>query len=174
MGAAAAGVGLLLAGEAGTIAGRPLGAVLMLVGALGWAYGTHLMRRRRVALPLTVLSFWVLALSFAVSVVLAVAFERDQWVRAPDAIEWGAIAYNALLAHSVCQLLWFRLATVLPPVASSLSVMLIPVVGLLSGMAMLGETPAWRDWVALACILAAMASVLLPARMPRVRAARAD
>jgi magnesium chelatase family protein len=38
-----------------------------------------------------------------------------------------------------------RLATILPPVASSLSVMLIPVVGLFSGMLLLGEVPRLRD-----------------------------
>jgi drug/metabolite transporter (DMT)-like permease len=64
----------------------------------------------------------------------------------------------------VSQLLWFRLASILPPVASSLSVMLIPVVGLFSGMALLGEQPTWHDRVALGCVLAAIASLLLPAR----------
>jgi len=41
------------------------------------------------------------------------------------------------------------------------------VIGLFSGMAMLGEQPHWQDYVALACVLAAIASVLLPAREPR-------
>jgi drug/metabolite transporter (DMT)-like permease len=68
------------------------------------------------------------------------------------------------LVFGVSQLLWFRLASILPPVASGLSVMLIPVVGLFSAMAMLGEVPTWHDWAALACVLAAIASVLLPRR----------
>jgi len=63
----------------------------------------------------------------------------------------------------VSQLLWFRLATLLPPVASSLSVMLIPVVGLFSGMWLLGEVPSWQDYVALLFVLVAIATVLLPA-----------
>jgi drug/metabolite transporter (DMT)-like permease len=86
------------------------------------------------------------------------------WVRWPDTIEWWAIAYNVFRVFGVSQLLWFRLATILPPVASSLSVMLIPVVGLFSGMALLGEQPTWHDWAALGCVLVAIASVLLPAR----------
>ena len=72
------------------------------------------------------------------------------------------------LVFGVSQLLWFRLATILPPVASSLSVMLIPVVGLFSGMLLLGEQPSWHDWAALGCVLAAIASVLLPARRATV------
>jgi drug/metabolite transporter (DMT)-like permease len=71
-------------------------------------------------------------------------------------------------ARLASQPLWFGLARILPPVASSLSVMLIPVVGLFSGMLLLGEQPSWHDWVALGCVLAAIASVLLPARRATV------
>ena len=78
-------------------------------------------------------------------------------------MEWGAILYNAVLVFGVSQLLWFRLATLLPPVASSLSVMLIPVVGLFSGMWLLGEVPSWQDYAALLFVLVAIATVLLPA-----------
>ena len=63
-----------------------------------------------------------------------------------------------------CQLAWFRLATVLTPVASGLSVMAIPVVGLLSGAWLLDERPGWRDALALGCVLLAMAAVLLPGK----------
>jgi drug/metabolite transporter (DMT)-like permease len=55
---------------------------------------------------------------------------------------------------------WFRLATILPPVASGLSVMLIPVIGLFSGMWLLGEVPHWQDYVALVSILIAIVTVL--------------
>ena len=93
---------------------------------------------------------------------ILVHIERDLWVRGPNAVEWAAILYNVFLVFGVSQLLWFRLATILPPVASSLSVMLIPVVGLFSGMAFLGEQPTWHDYAALGCVLVAIATVLLP------------
>ncbi|NDC10536.1 MAG: EamA family transporter, partial [Oxalobacteraceae bacterium] len=56
---------------------------------------------------------------------------------------------------------WFRLARLLPPVVSSLSVMLIPVLGTFSGAWMLGEAPQWQDYVAMLLILAAMSTVML-------------
>lgn len=37
-------------------------------------------------------------------------------------------------------------------------------IGLFSGMAMLSERPGWRDFAALGFIVAAMSTVLLPAR----------
>jgi drug/metabolite transporter (DMT)-like permease len=128
-----------------------------------WAIGTQLMRRRKLPGSVLVLTFWMMVMSLVVCGLVAWAIERDQWVRAPNLMEWGAILYNAVLVFGVSQLLWFRLATLLPPVASSLSVMLIPVVGLFSGMWLLGEVPSWQDYVALIFVLVAIATVLLPA-----------
>ena len=172
--AAVAAVVLLLTSELDAITGRPSGTALMLAAAVAWGFGTHMMRRRRTTVPLTVLSFWMLAASLLISLAFSVTAERHSWVRAPNAAEWGAIAFNALVVFGFCQLAWFRLATILTPVASGLSVMLIPVVGLSAGMLMLGERPAWQDWTALACILFAMATVLLPARKGDQRDAEAD
>jgi drug/metabolite transporter (DMT)-like permease len=163
--AAALGVVLLLASELGTITGRPLGTLCMLTAAMVWGFGTHLMRRRRQATSVLVITFWSLAISLLVCGLVSVLFERHLWVRPPNRAEWGAIAYNALVIFGFSQVMWFRLASILPPVASGLSVMLIPVIGLFSGMAMLGEQPHWQDFAALGSILVAIATVLLPARV---------
>jgi drug/metabolite transporter (DMT)-like permease len=162
--AAAAAVALLLAGELGAIAGRPAGALPMLAAAATWGWGTHLMRRRRLPGSILVLTFWMMVMAALTCGAIAWWLERDQWVRPPDAVEWGAIAYNVFLVFGLSQLLWFRLASILPPVASSLSVMLIPVVGLFAGMLLLGERPTWHDWAALGCVLVAIGTVLLPKR----------
>lgn len=162
--AAALGVLLLLGGEIGAIAGRPLGMLLMLSAAAIWGLGTHLMRRRRLRAHILTITFWSVAIGLVVCSGLALAFERGSWTRAPDAAGWGAVVYNALIVFGFAQLVWFRLVSILPPVASGLSVMLIPVIGLFSGIVMLGERPGWQDWIALAAVLVAMASVLLPVR----------
>ncbi|MGE0802636.1 MAG: DMT family transporter [Lautropia sp.] len=161
---AAVGVALLLANELGSIAGRPLGAVSMLLAAAVWGYGTHLMRRRKQPTSLIVLSFWMVLGGMVVCGVLALLFESDRPLVWPSAAGWFSIIYNAVLAYGVAQILWFRLATVLPPVVSALSVMLIPVVGVASGVVLLGERVVWTDVVALVAILAAIAATLLPAR----------
>lgn len=161
--AAALGVGLLVAGEFETLAGRPVGTLCMLGAAITWAMGTQMMRRRRTTLPVLVITFWSLVVATLVCAVLALLVEHDQWHRAPTTAQGLAMAYNALVIFGFSQWLWFRLAASLPPVASGLSVMAIPIIGLLSGMAMLGESPHWRDLVAMACILVALAMVLLPA-----------
>ena len=161
--AAVAAIALLLGEELTRLAGRPTGTLCMLSAAFVWAIGTQLMRRRKLPGSVLVLTFWMMVMSLFICSLVAWLLERDQWVRPPNLMEWGAILYNAVLVFGVSQLLWFRLATLLPPVASSLSVMLIPVVGLFSGMLLLGEVPSWQDYAALICVLVAMATVLLPA-----------
>lgn len=166
IGLVAAGIGvlLLLGEELMHMTGKPIGAACMLGAAAVWAYGTHLMSRRRLQVPITVITFWSLLISLVICGALVAVVERDQWVRWPDAAEWAAMLYNAVVIFGFCQLIWFRLVGLLPPVASGLSVMLIPVVGLFSGMVMLGEQPGWQDYVALVSILVAIATVLWPVR----------
>ena len=164
--AAVAAIALLLGEELTRLAGRPTGTLCMLSAAFVWAIGTQMMRRRKLPGSVLVLTFWMMVMSLVVCSLVAWLLERDQWVRPPNLMEWGAILYNAVLVFGVSQLLWFRLATLLQPVASSLSVMLIPVVGLFSGMLLLGEVPSWQDYAALICVLVAMATVLLPAGAP--------
>jgi drug/metabolite transporter (DMT)-like permease len=162
--AATVGIGLLLAHELQAMAGSPLGTLFMLAAAAVWALGTHQLRRRRQPTPLVVLSFWMMAGAMAFCALLSLAFERHQWVRWPNPAEGGAILFNVFLAYGVAQLLWFRLASALPPVVSALSVMMIPVVGVAAGMLMLGERPGWTDLAALVAVLVAIGATLMPAK----------
>ena len=50
------------------------------------------------------------------------------------------------------------------PVASTLSVMMIPVLGVFSGALWLGEVLHWQDWAAVLLMVVAIASVLAPSR----------
>ncbi len=59
---------------------------------------------------------------------------------------------------------WFSLARGLPPIASTLSVMLIPVLGVFSGAVWLGEVLHWQDCAAVVLMVVAIAAVLAPAR----------
>lgn len=163
IGFALAGALLLLSSEFGALSGQPLGSLLVLVAAAGWGYGTAAMRRSRIAMPTISLTFWMLAFTTLMMAAVSVLFERAAW-RMPNALEWSAIVYNALITFGFAHVVWFRLARMLPPVASSLSIMMIPVIGVLSGAWLLGETPHWQDYAAMGLILAAMSTVLLKPR----------
>jgi drug/metabolite transporter (DMT)-like permease len=161
--AAATGVLLLLWSELSAFGGQP-DAVLAIVGAAAvWAYGTHRLRRSPIDVPLLAIVFWMTVLTAMVMGMAACIFERGQW-RAPEPLVWGSIAYNAVGVFGFAHAAWFYLARTLPPVASSISVMLIPVLGVFSGAVLLGETVHGTDWAAVALIVVAIALVLLKRR----------
>lgn len=166
IGFALAGALLLLSSEWSALAGQPLGSLLILVAAAAWGFGTVTMKRSRIEMPTIALTFWMLLSATLMMAAASFAFERAAW-RLPTAIEWGAIVYNALITFGFAQAVWFSLARTLPPVASSLSVMMIPIIGVLSGAWLLGETPHWQDYAAMGLILAAMSTVLLKPRPAR-------
>jgi drug/metabolite transporter (DMT)-like permease len=164
VGAAALGVILLLWHEFTGLSGHPAGVALALCAAAVWALGTQLLRRSRVDVPTLTLSFWMTAITAIALSLIAFVFESDQW-RVPAAPAAWAIAYNAVLIFGYAHAAWFFLARSLPPVASTLSVMFIPVLGVFSGALWLGEVLHWQDWAAVALMVLAIASVLLPSRV---------
>jgi drug/metabolite transporter (DMT)-like permease len=163
--AAALGVSLLLWHEVGALTGRPWAAVGMLGAAAVWALGTQQMRRARTEAPTLAIVFWMTLITTLVMSAATVLFERERWA-VPDALTAGAIAYNAILIFGFAQPIWLVLARNLPPVASSMSVMLIPVLGTVSGAWWLGEQLHWQDGAAIVLVLVAIGSVMWPARQP--------
>lgn len=164
-GVAAAGVGviLLLWHEFTNLSGNPLAVGMALMSALSWAMGIQLLRRTTLTIPTLTISFWMTLLTAVLMSCLATLLERQNWVM-PSPTTWGAIAYNAVLIFGCAQILWLWLARHLTPVASTLSVMMIPVIGVFSGALWLGEVLHWQDWASVALMVLAIASVLLPAK----------
>ena len=160
---AMSGALLLLSGEFSRLSGQPLGTVLALIAAAGWGFGTVLMKRTQLDMPTISLTFWMLSFTTAIMAILAMIFEY-QAIRMPNLIEWSAIIYNSAIIFGFAHVVWFRLARILPPVASSLSVMFIPVLGTFSGAWLLDEVPHWQDYVAMLLILSAMSTVLFKPR----------
>jgi drug/metabolite transporter (DMT)-like permease len=165
VGAAALGVVLLLWHELTNLAGKPFGVVLALVAAAFWALGTQMLRRTRLEAPALAISFWMTVLTAILMAVLAAVFERAQWTL-PESTATAAILYNAVLIFGFAHAAWTYLARGLPPVASTLSVMMIPVLGVFSGAVWLREAVHWQDWAAVLLMMVAIGSVLWPARRP--------
>jgi len=164
--AATIGVALLLWHEFGTVAGKPLAAAGMLVAAAVWALGTQQLRRTRIDAPTMAIVFWMTLATTLVMTLLSIVLESDRW-RMPAPSAWFGITYNAVLIIGFGQPIWLVLARSLPPIASTLSVMLIPVLGTLSGAWWLNEQLHWQDGAAIVLMLTAIASVLWPARPAR-------
>ncbi len=165
LGVAAAGVGvlLLLWNELSHLSGQPVGVLMVLVAASTWAYGTQRLRHTPMPVPTLTIAFWMTCMTTVLLTVLACVFEQDRWQMPAESTQW-AILYNALGVFAFAQAAWLTLARGLPPVASTLSVMFIPVLGVFTGAWLLGEVLHWQDWTAVVLMVVAIASVLWPAR----------
>jgi len=160
-----AGLMLLLGEEVQAVGHSPLGALLMVGAAASWALGTVMMKRWPVSLPTSSFTGWQMLL--AVIPVVSLAFVHERGTFNPFALSaWPmfGVLYNLLVAFLFCYWAWMKIALVAPVGVSSLSVMMIPVVGVFSGMLVLGETPHWQDYAALILVVGALATVLPPPR----------
>jgi drug/metabolite transporter (DMT)-like permease len=158
------GLALLLA-ESFTGLGRaPLGSLLVLGAALSWALGTVLQKRLPVRLPVGLYTAWIMLLGGVPIFIGALVF--DDWSALPNVsvIAWLGTAYNVVIAFAFAHWAWIKIATSVPVSVFSISTLLIPVVGVLSGMLFLGERPAWAEYAALALVVTALLTVLRPGR----------
>ena len=163
VGAASLGVALLLFNELTNFSGKPLGVLMALVAAAVWALGTQKLRHTTLVASTLTLSFWMTLMTAVVLTLMSFAFERHLWAMPPPKT-WVAIVYNGVLIFGFAHAAWFTLARGLPPVASTLSTMMIPILGVFSGALWLGEVLHWQDWAAVALMALAISTVLIPSR----------
>jgi drug/metabolite transporter (DMT)-like permease len=169
-----AGMSVLIGEQISVVRAAPSGALLILAAAITWAMGTVLLRKWQLPIAQNTLSGWMMLLGWIPLAVLAPFFDPQ-----PLATElanlstrgWFAIGYNIFLAGTLAHWAWFTLARTLPVAVSSLSSLPVPVVGVLSGMLVLGERPGAQEWIALALVVAALFTVLFQPSARRIDAA---
>lgn len=169
----AAGMAVLLGEQIVVVRTSPFGALMILIAAILWAYGTVLLRKWKPTVPQNALSGWMMLIGW-LPIALAAPFFDPQPIGAELAQlsprGWFSILYNVFLAGTVANLAWFMLARSLPVAISSLSSLPVPVVGVISGMILLGERPGLQEWIALALVVTALATVMLEPRKSTVEA----
>jgi drug/metabolite transporter (DMT)-like permease len=160
---------LLVSGEFQALQSAPLGALYLILAAVSWAIATVMLRHWPVALSATALTGWQIVIGAVPIWILTLLLEHGPWFPS-TAAAWLALGFNLCITSVFCLWAFTRIATEAPVAVSSLSTLMIPVVGVLSGMILLGETPQWRDLTALGLVFAALATVLLPRRRPERQA----
>ena len=157
------GLTLLLAEQVASMQAAPVGALVVLCAAASWAIGTVLQKKFPVAAPTSVYTAWIMLIGglpiFLVAVILEVGRHPPISTQA-----WLAIAYNVFIAFAWAHWAWIKIATSVSVTVFSLSMLVIPVVGVLSGMVFLGERPSAYETAAMLLILAALATVVAPRR----------
>jgi drug/metabolite transporter (DMT)-like permease len=159
-----AGIALLLIEDFATLRAAPLGTLLVLCAAFTWGLGTVLQKRYPVAMPLGAYTAWIMLIGGVPIFVGAAVFDLGRPI--PDVTLQAALGvlYNVFIAFAWAHWAWLKLATTLPVSVFSISMLVIPAVGVISGMLFLGERPSWQEFAALALVIASLLSVAAPRR----------
>jgi drug/metabolite transporter (DMT)-like permease len=158
-----AAMAILIGDDLRMLGTAPWGALAMLTGAVSWAIGVVLMRAMPPDVPTTAITGWQMVLVTPFFILGALVVEHDQW-RMPG---WPAILatlYNMLISFNFCYLVWNAVVRMVPVAVSGVGSLAIPVVAVLSSMALLGERPGPEELAALLLVMLAIAAVAWPER----------
>lgn len=135
-----------------------IGAVLMIIAAWSWASGTVLMKRWQIPMHSVALTGWLLLLA-SIPILTAAFFIDGLPQKMPSTLTLWGVVYNVFFAFMFCYWAWVRLVSLVPVSVSSLSSLITPLIGVVSGIVLLGEHPGWPEFSATALILGAVAVV---------------
>lgn len=159
-----AGMALLLIEDFATLRAAPLGTLLVLCAAFMWGLGTVLQKRYPVAMPLGAYTAWIMLIGGVPIFVGAAVLDLGRPIGDISLQAALGVLYNVLIAFAWAHWAWLKLATTLPVSVFSISMLVIPAVGVISGMLFLGERPSWQEFAALALVIASLLSVTAPRR----------
>lgn len=162
-----AGLALLLGERVLSVGQAPLGSLLVLGAAATWALGVVLQKRYPVSMPTGSYTAWIMLLGGVPVIAVALVLDDPRALAEIGLQPALGVAYNVLVAFAWAHWAWIKIATSVPVTVFSLSMLVIPVVGVLSGMLFLGERPSWAEYSALALVLAALLTVVVPPRAVR-------
>lgn len=168
------GMAMLLGEDIGHATRAPHAALLIIGAAISWALGIVLLRKWKPPLSQTVITGWMMLLGWVPLALLAPFFAPLSLGNLSGAA-WFAIVYNIVLAGTLAHWAFFAIARALPAAVSSMASLPVPIIGVFSGMLLLGERPGSGEWIALGFVVAAMIAVLWkPKPAPAVAATPPD
>ncbi len=160
-----AGVALLAwpaLAQAGQV-GSGWGLVFPLLAAFFWALGTAVSKRWVVHSDPARSLAWQLALG-ALAGFLGAQLAGEVLPTSVSTRVALAFTFHVLLATALAYLLWFKLLSRASAGVSSFTTLLVPVVGVLGAMALVGERPSSVDWLGFVLVLCAAGIIVLQPR----------
>lgn len=172
IGIAVAVAGMALVGWSRAQAAALLPFLLVLAGALGWAFGNLSSRLAKPTNPLH-LTLWMSVVVPVPMLALSLVFEGPGQIAAAIAGSlnaaalpaWGGLLYTCVIGTVVGSGLWTWLLSRHPAGVVAPFSMLVPVAGILTAALVLGEWPTWLELVGGVVVVA---GVLVGARRPKV------
>ncbi len=146
-------------------ADAPLGFAAGLIAGIGWAAGTLILKRGQVRVSALVLTGWQLLVAGVPIAVVSLIMADGPWFL-PDWQSIAVIAWITLVPMSIGNAAWFSIVGMLPANIAGLSVIMTPVVAMLSGAWVHGEPLGPLQWLAMVCSVCALSLVLLTPAVP--------
>jgi drug/metabolite transporter (DMT)-like permease len=156
-----AGLGVLIVPEFGHFLAAPLGVLLMVGAAASWAGGTVAMKYFPWTVSIMQSTGWQFLLGGLPVIAAAILAGEGPHLAALSLKAWVCLIYVLAIPVLFCQWAWFKAVDMLPGSVSAMGTLAIPVVGTLSGAALLGETLGISEIAALALVVAGLGLVVL-------------
>ena len=151
-----AGLGVLIASDVQALGAAPLGPLLVLTGAIGWACGTIALKRVTWQVSMWVLVGWQCLICGAPIFLAAAVVDADA-VRFPSLWPLVSVIYNILVPFVICYYIYYEIVRLFPTGLATIGTLGIPMVGLFSGAMILDEPLGWTEFTALGLVIAALA-----------------
>lgn len=152
------GIGLLNLGH--NLQASPLGAVLVLLAAASWAFGS--MWSRHLSLPGGAMASAAQMLVGGAVLLIGSLASGERLEHMPDAAGWFALAYLTLLGSIVAFSAYLYLLKHVRPAAATSYAYVNPVVAVLLGVTFAGERIGTEEWLAMTVIVSAVVLIGLP------------
>lgn len=152
------GIGLLNLGH--NLQASPLGAVLVLLAAASWAFGS--MWSRHLSLPAGAMASAAQMLVGGAVLLAGSVASGERLQEMPDLAGWLALAYLTLLGSIVAFSAYLYLLKHVRPAAATSYAYVNPVVAVLLGVTFAGERIGTEEWLAMTVIVSAVVLIGLP------------
>ena len=160
-----AALALLIIKDFGALGAAPTGALLMLGAALCWAVGTVLVKKFAWdGLAITALTGWQQLIGGAPIVIGWWLLEPVPDLGALSLPAALGLAYAIFVAMIFCQTAFFKLLSLLPAHVAAISVLPVPVVGVVSSAVLLAEPVGLAEVAALALVVGGLFLLVRPDR----------
>jgi len=151
---------LALEGVSSSIS-NPTGPILMLLAALSWAIANVGLKSREWALKPLPLTMWFFIFSSLAIWPLVFIFEPITTQTWPNKMAIWVLLFHILGPMITCYIVWSFLVAKLPTTTTTISILIAPVVGVMSSAWLLEEALNWQKFIALVAIVLSISFVTL-------------
>lgn len=151
--------GIIMLNSGGNLSGNPWGAILILIGSISWAFGS--VYGSRITLPVGMMAGAIEMLAAGVVLIIASMIAGEKLTALPSLSGFLAVGYLALFGSIIAINAYMYLIRNVSPALATSYAYVNPVVAVLLGTGLGGETLSKIEWLALGVIVFAVVLVTL-------------